>query len=79
MADEETVEPFSVKYSIEPEQRYMIRRTTTNDEVVVQEDVAMLTDINDARRMLRAITDYERRNPQDRGCVVLHYGDVEIH
>lgn len=79
MEPEELVEPFSVKYSIVPVQHYVIRRTTTNEEVTVLEDVAMLTDIIDARRMLRAVHEYERRNPQDRGCVVLKYDDLEVH
>lgn len=79
MADEEIDDPFTVQYSIVPVQRYEIQRTTTNDEASVIEGVAILSDINDARRMVRAITEYERRNPQDRGCVVLKYDDVELH
>lgn len=69
----------TVKYEILPIQRFVIRRVTANDVARIEEDIAQVADILDARLMARSLTDYERRNPTEAGTQILNHGDVEIH
>jgi hypothetical protein len=69
----------TVQYKVKPLLRYMVTRTTENEDASVEEEIAMLVTIDDAREMVRAMTDWDRRNPQDAGVKVLDFGDAEIH
>lgn len=73
------VDGVTVKYSIVPVQRYMVTRTSETEDAEIIEEIASIGDLLDARQMVRALTDYERKNPQEPGVRVLDFGDVEIH
>jgi len=69
----------TIQYVIEPISRFMVKRIMRTEDVRVEEDVAQVADILDARQVARSLTDFERRNPMESDARVLNYGDMEIH
>ncbi len=70
---------YTVQYTVEPLLRYVVKRTTTNEEMSVEEQVALVSTIDDARQTAKALTEHARRHPEDASLTVLDFGDAEIH
>ena len=75
----------TVKYKLAPVLNFSLQRITEAEDedngetTVIIEDLGLFNKLLDARRVLRALTEYARRNPEDKDTVVLDYGDVEVH
>lgn len=69
----------TVQFKIEPIVRYMIKRITTAEHASMEEDILQAATIDDARQTARALTIFERDNPEDAYAKVLDFGDVEVH
>ncbi|MCE5292934.1 MAG: hypothetical protein LLG14_27375 [Nocardiaceae bacterium] len=69
----------TVRFVIEPIPRYQIKRITASEDARTEEDILQAATIDDARQTARALTIFERDNPNDAYAKVLDFGDVEIH
>lgn len=68
-----------VQYKVEAVMRYFVKRISTAENAELQEEIALVADIDEARQIAKSMTDYDRRNPDDCSVTVLNYQDAEIH
>lgn len=62
----------TVKYKAEHVSRVMVSRVSATTDVTITEEILLVNSPVEAARVLRALTEYDRNHPEDRGITVLN-------